>query len=464
MAGMKQDCSSTLLYSALRQAPRPYRVPPLPADADAARLAGVDAALAFALERARVAHEGGHAPPLDARPLFLGALAAAIRGAMQSDGGDPTFQAQVLRAREPDVEEHAALQARAGADAGAVRAAVAALAHPAKLSRMAPSPVRDALTPLHPLAQAGDWEALYRAAGSLPLLPPQGEPDLRNALGTLQGLEPLQRLRRGAALQSLQSVQRYRALSGQRAPLAGSDAAVATGRAAARLGAEAEAATRRAFVEVAALLNQQQRAPGDWQALHGLRTPGGFPGAAHGSKDEWDVALVRAAPATDVVDIVLLAEVKASAAAATTDLPRLRRGLQRLAQAQAEGRYAFAGAAGEVHISAASLRALKPPQQGLPPQAIYCCTAPADTAPKWLAAAAKAMLLAEPASLVFACALAEGREPDTEELAPVWASLTRAPRLRTALGQYALARSAREAMLHPQDLLSAVAALARAPI
>jgi hypothetical protein len=464
MAGMKQDCSFTLLFSALRQAPRPYRMPPLPADADAARWAGVDATLAFALESARVAHEGGHAPPLDTRPLFLGALAAAIRAAMRTDGGDPTLQARVLRARDPDVEEHAALQARAGADARAVRAAVAALAHPAKLSRMAPSAARDALTPLHLLAEAGDWEALYRAAGSLPVQPPQGEPDLRNALGTLQGLEALQRLRRGAALQPRQSVQRYRALCGQGAPLAGSDAAVATGRAAARLGAEAEAATLHAFGEVAALLNQQPRAPGAWQALHGLRTPGGFPGAVHGSKDEWDVALVRAEPATDAVDIVLLAEVKASAAAATTDLPRLRRGLQRLAQAQAKGRYAFACAAGEVRISAASLRALQPPQQGLPPQAIYCCTAPADTAPKWLAVAAKAMLLAEPASLAFACALAHGKEPDTEVLAPVWASLTRAPQLRTALGQYALARSAREAMRRPQDLLSAVTALVRTRI
>lgn len=478
MAAMTPDRLPPLLLEALRDAPRPYRMPPLPADAQAAREAGVDAALAFALEQARMAHESGATAPDPVRDLFLWALAEVIRTALRAEGGDPAFQAQALRARAPEVDAYAALQAQAKADVRAVRTAVSAFAHPARVERLPPSATREALRPLHGLVQAGDWEALGRAAEFLKQCPPAEAdwPDARDAqdapesldapnvpnlaasLSALAELPALRRLRRTAALLQLESVQRYLALCGQRGPQAGSQAAAATGRAAARLGAAAETATVQAFGEVAALLNRQPGEAGLYSVVQGLRTPGSFVGAVHGAKDEWDVALLRAAPGGDALDVVLLAEVKACAAAATTDLPRLRRGLRRLALADEGRRYAFAGVGGEVWLSGRSLRRLQPPPAGLPPRALYCCTAPADAAPRWLDAAAKAVLLAEPASLAFAAALSDGAAPDVQALAPAWDALATVPRLRTALGQFGLARDAREAMLHPRDLLAAVAA------
>ena len=486
MAAMTPDCLPPLLLQALRDAPRPYRMPPLPADAQAAREAGVDAALAFALEQARAADESGAAAPRAVRELFLWALAEVIRTALRAEGGDPAFQAQALRARTPEVEAYAALQAQAKADVRAVRTAVSAFAHPARVERLPPSATREALRPLHGLVQAGDWEALGRAAEFLKQCPPAeadwlevrdardtqdardapdapsapGAPGLAASLSALAELPALRRLRRAAELLRLESVQRYRALCGQRGPLAGSQAAAVTGRASARLGAAAETVTVQAFGEVAALLNRQPGEAGLYSVVQGLRTPGSFVGAVHGAKDEWDVALLRAAPGGDALDVVLLAEVKACAAAATTDLPRLRRGLRRLALAEEGGRYAFAGVGGEVWLSGRSLRRLQPPPAGLPPRALYCCTAPADAAPRWLDSAAKAVLLAEPASLAFAAALSDGADPDEQALAPAWDALATVPRLRTALGQFGLARDAREAMLHPRDLLTAVAARA----
>lgn len=465
---MTPDCLPPLLLEALRAAPRPYRMPPLPADVPSAREAGVDAALAFALEQARLAADAGRAAPQAVRELFLWALAEVIRMALRAEGGDPAFQAQALRARTPDVETYAVLQAQAKADTRAVRAAVSAIAHPARVERLPPSAAREALRPLHGLVQAGDWAALAHAAQSLAQHPPAGVarldvPDARDALDlaaslpALAALPALQRLRQGVALLALDSVQRYRALCGQRGPQAGSQAAAATGRAAARLGAAAENATVQAFGEVAALLNRQPGEAGAYSVAQGLHTPGSLAGDVQGAKDEWDVALLRAAPGADALDVVLLAEVKACAAAATTDLPRLRRGLRRLALAAEDQRHAFAGAAGEVWLSGRSLRRLQPPPAGLPPRALYCCTAPAEAAPRWLDAAAKAVLLAEPASLRFAAALSSGAQAHEQALAPAWEALLTVPRLRTALAQYGLVRDAREAMLHPRDLLAAVA-------
>jgi hypothetical protein len=75
-----------------------------------------------------------------------------------------------------------------------------------------------------------------------------------------------------------------------------------------------------------------------------------------------------------------------------------------------------------------------------------------------LAAAARAVLLSEPASLAFATALVHGDEPPCERLLPVWEALAHAPRLRSALHQYDTARQVREAMLHPDDIAAAARA------
>ncbi|HEY1229618.1 MAG TPA: 3-deoxy-D-arabino-heptulosonate 7-phosphate synthase, partial [Ramlibacter sp.] len=97
-----------------------------------------------------------------------------------------------------------------------------------------------------------------------------------------------------------------------------------------------------------------------------------------------------------------------------------------------------------------SLRAFAPPQRGLPERVIYCCTAEEARVPL-LSAPARAMLLQQPASLAYAGALVRGEPADPRELAPLWEALHN-PSLRPVLEQYETARSAREVMLHPDDL------------
>lgn len=448
-----------LLLAALAATPRRYRMPSLPADAAAARAEGPEVALAFAIEAARHAKESGGAPAAQAQDLFTWGLAEFIREALAPRGGDPGFQALVLQAQDAAVQEYARLATAQAADRRAVRTAVDAVAHPGKL-RGAGEP---ALARLHALAAAADWPALRQSA--LALLSQGSLPDAA-ARATLEALlagSALQRLLRRAELLALAPVQRYRDLCAARGPLAGSDAAAAQGRASARIGQDAEQATAQAFQRIAALLDAGEDAGAVHRALHGLRTPRGFPGDAGKAKDEWDAALVRQAPGASGAQILLLAEVKASPAAATSDFSRLRRGLQRLAQASADRSYAFLSDDGEVPVDGTSLRALQPDGHVLPAHVVYCCSAPPEPQVQVLAAASKSVLAAEPASVAFAQRLARGETPPHGALAPVWQALATAPRLRATLHQFETACAARDAMIHPQDLLSAVEAVVGAP-
>lgn len=405
-----------LLMEAVRSAPRRYRMPPLPRDANAP----APVKLALAIEEARAGR--------DARELFTSSLAQLVAAALRAEDGDASFQALVLRTQHAPVEEHVRLASQLAADRRAVRAAVDAIAHPGKLRAMPPGEERDALARLHRLATEGAW----------------GE--LGSVLAGTPAEASLQRLLRGQALLADGNVRAYEGLVQRRGPLAGSDAAAAQGRTSAKLGEVAEQETVQVFRRVAQQLDAMARA-GSYRVARGLLTPRGFPGAAEKTKDEWDVALVRDA------DLVLVAEVKASPAAATSDLARLLRGLRRLAHADAHADYGFPSADGEVRLTGASLRALQPSGHALPPQVIYCCTAPPENEVPLLSAAARAVLLAEPASLAFADAILRGEAPAQRQLLPVWEALTSAPRLRSALHQYDSARAAREAMVHPGDLL-----------
>lgn len=441
-------------------------MPALPADAAAATSAGTEAALAYAIEAARFAKQHGREAPTALQPLFTRALADLIRGALAPLGGDPAFQALVLRARDADVEEHVRLAAQAASDRRSVRAAVDAVAHPGKLRGGMAEPLRAGLAALHRRAAGGEWIALRAAAQDLLAHAGNAGPDLQEALRALLSGASLQRLERGAALLQREGVQQYLALCEQRGPLAGSDAAAAQGRASARAGARAEHATFQAFGQLAALLDRVVPAAPPHRAVRSLHTPRGFPGEACKAKDEWDVAIVRrldVGDATEFAEVVLLAEVKASPSAATTDFPRLLRGLQRLAHASAEAAYAFPSADGEVLLPGASLRRLQPHGQALPPQVIYCCSGAGETQPQVLGAATRAVLLAEPPSLAFAHHLLRGEVPDARELAGVWDALATAPHLRSALHQYDTARAAREAMLHPDDLLATLTQMLAAP-
>ena len=436
-----------LLLQALRDAPRRYRMPPLPADAQAAVAAGADTALAFAIEAARQAAAAHQLPAPGVAGLFTTALARLIASSLAPEHGDPAFQALVLQAGEAEVREYVQLAAAAAADRRAVRSAVNAIAHPGKTRTLVAGPLREGLATLHRLAGEAAWAGLEQAARDLLPLAPAW----RDALQAIIDSPERARLQRGDLLRLTAAVQRYLDLCGRRGPLAGSDAAAAQGRASAREGNRAEAAASEVFARIAALLNAHAAGTG-FRAVASLRTPAGFPGSAAKAKDEWDIALVHGS------DLVLLAEVKASPAAATSDLPRLLRGLERLAQAQADEVMAFASPQGPVPLRGESLRALRPQGRVLPPQVFYCCDAPPEAQAPVLSAAARAVLLAEPASIAFAQQLPAGGSPDPEDLLPVWQDLPHAPRLHATLHQHDTACAAREAMLHPDDLLAAVQA------
>lgn len=430
-----------LLVAALIAAPRRYRLPALPGH-PAAR--GSEVALAAAIDSARMAAEERTAPAPATRERFTASLADLIRSALGRDGGDPAFQASVWRASHAEVEEFVELSATVAGDRRAVRSAVDAIAHPGKLRDTPSGAVRDALERLRSLAVVEAWSELERAAEA---------PPLRELAQAIRASPALQRLLRREALLQLEQVRRYQALCERIGPAAGSHAAARQGRAASRAGAASEAASVRALEAIARHLQRDE--PGaSYRVVRNLRTPAGFPGRSGQAKEEWDAAIVRAGPADD--DIVLLVEVKASPAAAAPDLPRLLRGLSRLAQAEPERAYRFACADGELSLGGRTLRALQPHDQALPPHVIYCCSAMPEAQPAFLAPAARAVLLDHPASIGFAQRLAGGAAPQAGELAPVWNSLLESPRMRPVLHQLETARAAREAMLHPDDLAASV--------
>jgi hypothetical protein len=452
-----------VLRDLLRAVPRRYRAPALPESLEAAIAAGSEATLAFAIESARIAEERGVPAPAALGDAFTAALAALIRRAMTPDGGDPVFQAQVLQSRDAQVRDWVQIEGVAAADARTVRAAVDAFAHPGKLRDMPEGARRDGLSSLHALAAGGEWGAL--AAGAESLLATLGEDEarLKSGLHDLAVHPALLRRIRAEAMHALEPVRRYRALRARRVPPAGSEIALDQGRAAAREGARAEHAAAEALRHVTAFLNDLEGgARGPYRVLRTLLTPRELSGGGDRSKEEWDVAIVRSADGGPG-DVVLLAEVKAAPAAVTSDMPRLLRGLARLAQADAGATFTFASVDGAVRLRGSSLRALDPPGRSLPEPVIYLCSAPTESRATLLGAAAKAVLLSEPASLAFACALADGAAPPHAGLRPVWDALPHETRLRATLNQYDTARRAREAMLYTGDLRVSVDSAARNP-
>ncbi|MFL6693347.1 MAG: hypothetical protein ACJ8GO_10335 [Ramlibacter sp.] len=444
--------SDELLLAALREAPRPFLLPPLPADGATARASGVETALAFALEAARTDGTASEAT----RAVFTSALAELIRRALVPDHGDPVFQAQVLRSQMPDIDEYVRLCALHARDERAVRFQVDAVGHPGKLARTPPGALREQRLRLHELAVSCSWAALADTAQQLAAQAPPDAP-WRQTLAGVVGNAALQRLQRFEALQPLEPVQRYAALLARSGPRAGSDAAADRGRAAARLGGAAERETALAFEAIAALLDGAAPQAGRLRVVTGLRTPKGFPGAGPRTKDEWDAALVR--DGSSGAQVVLLAEVKAAPPAAAADLPQLLRGLQRLAQANPGSSYPFPSAEGEVDLDGATLRALQSRDGALPPNVIYCCPSTTESRPAMLSAAARSLLLAEPASIAFATRLLEDASPSDADLDVVWDAVRTAPRLRPVLEQDATARAARAAMLRPADLVGEVSRL-----
>lgn len=212
----QQQHLDAVLLAALRAAPRRYRLPPLPADAEAAVAGGTQATLAFAIEAART----GPAPGIQV--LFTRALAQLIREALAPERGDPAFQAAMLQAQDAQVHEHVQLSRQRAADRRTLRMAVDGIAHPGKLRREAAGALRDALARLHGLAAAGAWGELAEAIGQLLAQELPGRGNFRAPLEAIHASPALRRLVRGSELLRRESVQRYQALCERRGPLAGS--------------------------------------------------------------------------------------------------------------------------------------------------------------------------------------------------------------------------------------------------
>ena len=446
------DCP---LLAAVRHAPRRHRLPPLPADAEAARACGAEVGVAYAVECLRRSRGDAAAVPPGTEEVFSTSLDALIRAGLSPPRGDGAFLALVLEEVEATVRAYRRLAASSASDWRAVRAAVDAIAHPGKLRGRPPGPLTERLVRLHRLATEGAADDLRCAAESVLVEARRTDPPLGAALEALHSHAALERLQRMAHLSGSEGVRRYLALlehGGSFAPCAVHEA---HGRAAERRGTLAETQTIEAFARIAALLNRRPGAPERFRAMRGLRTPRELP-LPKQAKGEWDAVLVREAPGAGAAEIVLLAEVKAAPAATSDDLPTLRRGLQSLARAEADAVYTFTSTGDELPVLGASLRRLRPRGLALPEQVVYCCPAAPAARPRLLSPASKARLLAHPASLAHAGRLLRGEDSRPESLSPVWRDLHGSRAMRRVLDQYETARRALEALLHPDDLADEV--------
>lgn len=462
---MPSSSPSPLLDQTLRAVARRYRVGEMPAAngvEDGAEDSDPAMALAIAIEEARAAVQAGAAPPTTSARLFTGALARLIRNALRERGGDGAFQAMVLRHRYALVREHASLSAHASADRRAVRTAVDAFAHPGKRRAMPAGPLADALEQMHAASADGQWSALTRCAAHLLAATPAKE-DAHSALaaglGKLLREPALARLRRLDELARDPGVQRYQSLWERQGPRPGTPEAAARGATARQRGDAVEAMAEKAMSALAAHL---VRATGEiYRVATSLRVPASIPGNADRAKTEWDVALLRqaGADASPVWDVCLLVEAKASTDAATTDLPRLLRGLRLLAHADPHVTYAFESHQGPVRLRGASLAALTTDEASLATTVLYFSDAPAEALPRLLSAAGRMQLLSAQESLAYACLLADGKVPDTHLLEPVWEQLLVSPRWSAVLNQLPLLRQVRDLMVHADDLHAAIQGL-----
>lgn len=438
-----------LLQQTLRAVARRYRLPALSETGEA----GPSATLATVIEQARLALARGESPDATLKRLFVDALARLIHDAMRVDAGDPVFQAMLLRHRVTHVREYASLSARAEQDRRPVLASVNALAHPRK-------PQSEGMAKLHALASSSSWSALHDAVQQLLDLPaiPDDTPT-RHRLSRLADNPELERLRRLETLASDALVRQYRTLWDRHGPRSGTAAAAAQGVDAQRRGTAVEALTARALQALARGLNEADGTGAPYRVVTSMRVPASMPAKHERAKTEWDAVLLRQAETivdAPAWDICLVAEAKASADAATTDFPRLLRGMRLLAQADATVIYDFETREGVVRLRGASLSTLPTDETALADTVLYCSNAPAEATPRLLSAASRMQLLSAQASLDFAACVAETQHADTRSLEPVWQQLVESPRWAAVLNQYAVMREVRELMVHPEDLLAAI--------
>ncbi|MCD0501121.1 3-deoxy-D-arabino-heptulosonate 7-phosphate synthase [Achromobacter sp. MY14] len=464
----------SLLDDTLRIVVRRYLVPTTPeaalASASTARSHHCTSTLAVAIDQARRALAHAETPPALVKQTFVDALAQLIGEAMRENQGDPAIQAMVLRHQAVQVREYASLAAGAESDRREVVAAVNAIAHPAKLQRLPPGPQREVLGALQAAASAPAWAALSKAVQPIDALPEAAsDSPTSRSLARLRNSPALERLCRLDALASDALVQRYQALWSRNGPRSGTPGAVAQGLAAQQRGADVEAQAATALEALAHRLNTEGPqgttlgpSTAAYRVVTSMHVPPELPGSADRAKSEWDAALLRRASPPDaepVWDVCLLVEAKASVDAASTDFPRLLRGMQRLAQADAGVIDPFLSRQGTVTLRGASLSTLPTHGSDLAGAVLYCCDAPADTpvddSPRLLNAACRMQLLSAPASVAYASQLALRQPADAQMLEAVWQGLLASPQWAGVLNQYPLLHQVRALMVHTDDLFAA---------
>lgn len=451
--------SHPFLDETLRIVPRRYRLPVWCAGSEPHHKANPATTLAVVIERARSAIDFGEMPDPAHKGRFTEALAQMIREAMRADGGDSAFQAMVLRHRVAQVREYASLAAQANKDRRLIHLIVNALAHPAKLQRMPPSAQREVLVRLHSATSSASWSILADTMDQLLAPGAADEPTVQRSLRRLRDSSAVGRLQRLDALASDDLVRQYLALQDRNSPRSGSPDAAAQGAASQRRGADVEALAARALTELAERLNELDSDQTLYRVVTSMRVPSSIPASPDHAKSEWDAVLLRRSSTADTAtawDVCLLVEAKASVEAATTDFPRLLRGLRLLSHADQNVVYPFKTQQGLVPLRGASLKARAADEESLARQVLYCCDAPADAAPRLLSVASRMQLLSARASLEFASALAEKQQPDFRGLERVWHQLLESHRWGPVLHQYPVLRQARELMVHTADLLDTV--------
>lgn len=456
---MNEPMTTRRLEALLREIPRRYRLPALPA------LPGSPStSLAVIIETARRALEAGKPPDPALEPRFIEAMVALIHEAMQPNAGDPAFQAMVLRHHSAPVREYLELSAQQHRDRRRIHNLVNAVAHPGKLRRVAAGAMRDTLERLQQAATHSHWAAMLAAAELLETMPDiQSHPGPADMLTQLREEPALQRLRRLEGLLEHPEIQQYQHLLKLQGPAANSHAAATEGAAARQRGMDVETLAKQALQALADRLNRSDSLAGalPYRVVTAMYVPAAFPNRQEGAKTEWDAVLLRKAPepaggsAAPSWDVCLLVEAKASADAAGTDFMRLLRGLRLLAQAQADQVYLFKTREGVMPLRGASLQALPTEADPLHDWVLYCSTDSPDKEPRLLNAAARMQLLSAPQCLEFAGALAASGHADTRILTPLWAELLSAPAWQAVLHQYPAQRLARELMVHVDDLRQA---------
>ncbi|HLT98497.1 MAG TPA: 3-deoxy-D-arabino-heptulosonate 7-phosphate synthase [Burkholderiaceae bacterium] len=471
VTGLSVSEGEHLLAKILSEVPRRYRLDDLPevSDGNGDPLHCANQ-LAVVMEHARRALAEGQQPGPQLKQRFLHCLETLLRDAMQPEGGDPTFQALVLRHQSEVVQEYVALAVQQAQDTRRLHALLNAFAHPAKLARMPVSEPRKRLEALQEHAAQARWSQTASLVSELLSKTEDGfwgelDPAVHTGLHRMQQDASLLRLQRLEVLTREPEVQRYQALWERQGPPANSHAAAQNGAEGRLRGNNVETLTKEALQALADFLNARVEGS-PYRVVTAMYVPAALAAHQEGGKTEWDAVLLRRVAEADphegaesaltddaaLWEVSLLVEAKASPDSVATDFPRLLRGLKVLAQADEHRNYPFKAREGIFLLRGAQLARLPTEVETLDNMVLYTSDAPADRNPRLLSAAARMQLMSSPEGIAYATAVSGGGTGDAHGLDALWTQLLHAPQWTPILQQYHTISQARALMVHVDDL------------